>query len=163
MGKSSHIFRLFFASLKILMPYVVSNKWFPLLSGNYPKACLFYVSIGQGSLRVKHMLVLCISWNSPGIYSTVLSIIEWRSEHDNHTIVEAICSMLHHSGLLVKFWVEATHIAIYVINRTCTRFYECKSLFEMWYGLQPSFEHLRVFGCSVFVYNPKSLHHKLDP
>ena len=43
------------------------------------------------------------------------------SERDNHTIMEAVRSMLHSSNVHLRFWAEATHTAVYTLNRTSTK------------------------------------------
>jgi hypothetical protein len=42
---------------------------------------------------------------------------------------------------------------VYILNRTPTKSVEGATPFEMWYGKKPTVQHLRTFGCIVYVRN----------
>ena len=74
------------------------------------------------------------------------------SERMNRTIIEAARSMLFHSKISHRFWVEAVNTAVYLRHCSPTVALKDKALFELWYGKKPSVSHLRVFGCNAYVH-----------
>ena len=59
--------------------------------------------------------------------------------------------MLLDAALPQKFWAEAVSTAAYLKNR-----------YEVWNGVKPRVEHLRVFGCDVYAHIPKDERGKFD-
>ena len=61
--------------------------------------------------------------------------------------------MLHHAGLPDAMWPAAVDTAVYLLNRTTSTASgePNKTPEEIWSGVKPSCEHLRIFGCDVFV------------
>ena len=84
-------------------------------------------------------------------------------ERDNMTIMEGVRSLLHTSGFPLTFWAEACHTMVYTLNRTGSRLIPGQTPYTLWYGVKPSLEHLRVFGCQVYAYIEKAQRTKLDP
>jgi Reverse transcriptase (RNA-dependent DNA polymerase). len=82
-------------------------------------------------------------------------------ERPHSTIGNALRSMLHASGLDLKYWNFAFYHFIRLFNffphgkRT-------KSPFELIRGHQPDLSLLRVFGCNVYIRPPGRRHSKLD-
>ena len=66
-------------------------------------------------------------------------------------ILDMTRGMLKNKNLPKVFWGEAVSIAVYLLNRAPTKSLEGKTPYEGWTGRQPSLEHLKVFGCIVFV------------
>ncbi|EGI62701.1 Copia protein, partial [Acromyrmex echinatior] len=63
---------------------------------------------------------------------------------------------------LPKFiWAEYVLTACYLSNLVATRDLK-KTSYELWHGKEPSIEHLRAFGCDVFVHIPKPKRNKFD-
>jgi hypothetical protein len=54
-------------------------------------------------------------------------------------------------------------IAIYLLNHANSRMFNKKNPFELWLGMWPSIEHLKVFGCRAYTHILKLLQTKLDP
>ena len=72
-------------------------------------------------------------------------------ERKNWTILDMTRAMLKNKNLPKVFWGEAVSTAVYLLNRAPTKILEGKTLYEVWIGRKPSIEHLKVFGCIVFV------------
>ena len=71
--------------------------------------------------------------------------------------------MLADSGLPKTFWADAAATACYLINRSPSTALNFKVPEYMWTGYQPSYSHLRPFGCIGYVHvnqgklNPRSI------
>jgi len=85
-------------------------------------------------------------------------------ERANRTIMERVRCMLDDAGLWKKYWAFAVSVAVYLMNRTPTRYVVCKTPYDAWHGTgrNPSLQHLHVFGCLAFVHVPKEKRKKLD-
>jgi transposase InsO family protein len=83
------------------------------------------------------------------------------AERENCIVMELVRSMIHSRQVLPKFWAEATHTAVYVLNRILSRIL-IRTPFESWYHRKPSLSHLRTFGCPAFIYTEKHTRTKLD-
>jgi hypothetical protein len=59
--------------------------------------------------------------------------------------------MLKAKRVPLRFWGEAVSTAVYVLNMSYTRTVDGQTPFEAWYGRKPDVEHLRTFGCIVYV------------
>src|SRR6185503_13347942 len=55
--------------------------------------------------------------------------------------------MMKAKGVPGRFWGEAVHTAVYLLNRSPTKALNAVTPYEAWYGEQPSIHHLRTFGC----------------
>ena len=80
----------------------------------------------------------------------------------NRTLVETTRAVLLDANVHQKFWAEAISTATYLRNRNPTSAVEGMTPYEAWYGRKPHVEHLRVFGCTAYVYVPKDERGKLD-
>eukprot|EP00253_Pinus_taeda_P024154 PITA_24154 len=85
------------------------------------------------------------------------------AERKNRTLVECARSMLQSKGLSNMFSAKAIDTAVYLKNRSPTRFLGFKTPFEALYGFKPAVNHLRVFGSKAFAHVPKADRKKLDP
>jgi len=68
-------------------------------------------------------------------------------EHRNQTVVATARSMMKAKGVPRRFWGEAVHTAVYLLNRSPTKALNGVTPYEAWHGEQPSVHHLRTFGC----------------
>ena len=84
------------------------------------------------------------------------------SERMNRSLVEMARSMLHHADIPLSFWAEAVSTACYLRNRSPTSTFKGETPHERWFGVKPDVEHLRVFGCRVYVHIPDKKRRKLD-
>ena len=85
------------------------------------------------------------------------------AERFNRTLLDMARSMIHGAGLSKKFWGEATMSANYIrVRCSTTSVKDNKCPLELWTGIKPSIQHLRVFGCKVSVHVPDHQREKLD-
>lgn len=70
--------------------------------------------------------------------------------------------LLHEKDLPKKFWAEAAHTVVFLLNRLPTRAVEGKTPFEAWHGVKPSLKNLKIFGCLCFSHIPQVKRDKLD-
>ena len=85
------------------------------------------------------------------------------SERFNRTLVEMARSMIYHANIPQKFWAEAISTAAYLRNRCPTSSFKGETPHERWFGVKPDVDHIRVFGCMVYVHIPDEKRRKLDP
>ena len=77
--------------------------------------------------------------------------------------MEAAREMLHDQDLPMHLWAEAARTAVYVQNRTPHRVLENKTPEEVFSSKKPEVNHLRIFGCLVYIHIPKYKRTKLVP
>ncbi|KAG7532793.1 Reverse transcriptase RNA-dependent DNA polymerase [Arabidopsis thaliana x Arabidopsis arenosa] len=82
------------------------------------------------------------------------------AERMNRTIMEKVRSMLSDSGLPKRFWAEATHTSVMLINKTPSAALQFEIPDKKWFGRPPVYSYLRRFGCIVFVHTDDG---KLSP
>ena len=85
------------------------------------------------------------------------------SERMNRTLMEMARSMLYHADLPQELWAEAVSTAAYLRNRCPTSTFLGATPYERWFGSKPNVDHLRIFGCPVYVHTPDQKRRKLDP
>ena len=85
------------------------------------------------------------------------------AERLNRTIMENVRSMLYHSNLPLYLWAEAVATVVYLRNMSPTSSFKGETPYERWYGVKPNVDHLRIFGCNVYVHIPDEKRRKLDP
>jgi hypothetical protein len=83
------------------------------------------------------------------------------AERMNRTLIKKARSMIIGSGLGQEFWAEGVGITCYLVNRSPSSALDDKTPHEVWYGRKPSLQHLRVFGCDVYVHVPKENRSKM--
>jgi hypothetical protein len=84
-------------------------------------------------------------------------------ERKNQTIMEALKAMIHDQDLPMHLWAEAARTVVYVQNRSPRCVLGNKTPKEMFTGKKPEVNHLRIFGCPMYVHVPKDKRSKLDP
>ena len=77
--------------------------------------------------------------------------------------MEAARAMLHDLDLPMHLWAEAARTTVYVQNRTPHRILDNKTPEEAFFGEKLEVNHLRIFGCPVYIHIPKEKRIKLDP
>ena len=86
------------------------------------------------------------------------------AERFNRTVIEKVRAMLIQSGMAKRMWCEAALTSVYLINRSPSKSLEGPvTPSEMWYGVKPNLEKLRVFGCKAYALIPNKNRKKLDP
>lgn len=83
-------------------------------------------------------------------------------ERQNKTVAAMTRSFLKGAKLPSYLWGEAVRHSVYVLNRLSTRVLSGKTLYEAWTGDKPNLQHIKVFGCMVFMKIPQVHIKKLD-
>ena len=78
-------------------------------------------------------------------------------------IMEVSREMLHDQDIPMRLWAEASKIAAYVQNRTPHRVLKNKTPKDVFSRKKPEVNHLKIFGCPVYIHIPKEKRTKLDP
>ena len=73
-----------------------------------------------------------------------------KAEHVLRMINDCLRTMLLHSAAPLAFWAEALQTATYLINRRPCRATGITTPFELLFGVAPTYNELRVFGCRCF-------------
>ena len=84
-------------------------------------------------------------------------------ERKNRMIIEAAREMLHDQDLPMHLWEEAARIVVYVQKCTPHRVLKDKTPEEAFFGKKLEVNHLRIFGCLVYIHILKEKRTKLDP
>ena len=58
--------------------------------------------------------------------------------------------LLFEKGLPKTFLTEAVNTSVHLLNMLPTKALKGKTPFEAWYGVKPSMEHLKIFGCVCY-------------
>ena len=77
--------------------------------------------------------------------------------------MEAIKAMIQDHDLSKHLWAEAARTTVYVQNKSPHRVLGNKTPEEMFSGEKPEVNHLRIFGCPVYIHVPKEKRSKLKP
>jgi hypothetical protein len=85
------------------------------------------------------------------------------AERKNRSIEETVKALMNDQGLSMYLWGEAAMTAIYVHNRSPHRILKDMTPEEAFSGKKPNVEHLRIFGCPVYIHIPKDKRKKLEP
>nr|XP_029717236.1 uncharacterized protein LOC115260418 [Aedes albopictus] len=81
----------------------------------------------------------------------------------NRTILDRVRSMLNDANLPKRFWAKAVNTAVYLINRSPTRALAGEMTpEEAWTGKKLHLGHLKTFGATAMVHQPKQKRRKLD-
>ncbi|XP_057529719.1 probable WRKY transcription factor 47 [Amaranthus tricolor] len=70
--------------------------------------------------------------------------------------------MMQGKHLPKRYWAEAVHTAVYILNRSPTKAVKDLTPYEAWHKRKPRVEHLKVFGCVAYAHIPKENRKKLD-
>lgn len=85
------------------------------------------------------------------------------AERKNRSIEENVKTILHDQDLPKFMWGESTKTTIYIQNRCSHRSLDKKTSKEVFAGKKPSVDHLRIFGCLVYIHIQKDKRKKLEP
>ena len=86
-----------------------------------------------------------------------------KAERKIRTINNMIRTMLAHSSVPPQFWHHALHMATYLLNILPCKTLQNQSPTQLLYHRDPSYTHLRVFGCLCYPLFPSPTVHKLQP
>jgi len=85
------------------------------------------------------------------------------AERKNRTIEECVKAMLHDQDLPQFPWGKAYITTIYLQNRSPHRILNNMTPKEAFTGKKPSVDHLRIFGCPMYIHLPKDNRKKMVP
>ncbi|RVX22750.1 Retrovirus-related Pol polyprotein from transposon TNT 1-94 [Vitis vinifera] len=77
-------------------------------------------------------------------------VAECKTRH----LLDMVRTLLLESYVPSMFWVEALKIATHLINRLPSQVLHMESPYFRLFAKQPSYDHLRIFGCVCFVHLP---------
>lgn len=83
-------------------------------------------------------------------------------ERMNRTLMKRVRYLLSEAKLPGMFWGEALYTSAYIYNMSPSSALQNEVPDLFWYGKEPSYNHLRVFGCKAFVHIPKDERSKLE-
>jgi hypothetical protein len=85
------------------------------------------------------------------------------AERKNRSIEESVKAMMNDQNLYMFLWGEAALTTEYFQNRSPHRILKNMNPEEAFSEKKPSVEHLRIFGCPVYIHVPKDKRKKLEP
>ncbi|PKU74273.1 Retrovirus-related Pol polyprotein from transposon TNT 1-94 [Dendrobium catenatum] len=85
------------------------------------------------------------------------------AERKHRHIISTTRTLLHTAALPMTFWLEAAQTAVYLINRMPSLTINNMTPLTKMFRIQPSYEHLRVFGCQCYPLIPTVHRNKLMP
>jgi hypothetical protein len=80
-----------------------------------------------------------------------------------HSVNNIIRTLLIQASLPGRYWAEGLHTATYLLNRLPTTTIQVVCSHLVMFGSAPSYEHLRVFGCTCYPNMTATASHKLSP
>jgi hypothetical protein len=79
------------------------------------------------------------------------------------SVNNVICTLLIQASLPGCYWAKGLHTATYLLNRLPTTAIQAACPHLALFGSAPSYEHLRVFGCTCYHNTAATAPHKLSP
>jgi hypothetical protein len=79
------------------------------------------------------------------------------------SINNVIRTLLIQASLPGRYWAEGLHTTTYLLNRLPTMTIQAACPHLVLFGYAPSYEHLRVFGCTCYPNMTATMPHKLSP
>jgi len=84
-----------------------------------------------------------------------------KAEHIHHSTNNIIRSLLFQAAIPPSYWVEALRTATYLLNILTTKTLKFSTPHATLFGIAPSYDHLRVFGCKCYPNLSATAPHKL--
>jgi transposase InsO family protein len=85
------------------------------------------------------------------------------AERKSISIVEATKGMIHDQNLPMHIWVEASSTVLYVQNKSLHKILGNKTPEEVFTEKKLEVNHLRIFGCPMYIHVPKENIMKMEP
>lgn len=79
------------------------------------------------------------------------------------TVNNVLRSLLFQASLPPWFWAESLHAAKYLLNQRPTKILWFSSSHRILFGVEPSYDHLCIFGCLCYPNLSSTIPHKLSP
>jgi hypothetical protein len=79
------------------------------------------------------------------------------------TTTNMIRCLLFQASLPASYWAEALHTATHLLNRLPSKAVNHPTPYFALYGTAPTYDHLRVFGCTCYPNTSATAPHKLSP
>lgn len=86
-----------------------------------------------------------------------------RCERKHRNVLEMARCLRLQVGLAKYFWGDCVLTSAYLINRLPTSSHHHKTPYEVLHHKQPTYNHLKPFGCLALAYNPALNNDKLNP
>ncbi|WVZ81301.1 LOW QUALITY PROTEIN: hypothetical protein U9M48_028692 [Paspalum notatum var. saurae] len=86
-----------------------------------------------------------------------------KAERALRTINDVLRTLLFQAHLSPKYWVEALHTATYLINRCPSKPIQLRMPYQVLFGQESDYSHLKVFGCLCYPNLSSTMAHKLAP
>jgi hypothetical protein len=86
-----------------------------------------------------------------------------KAERFIRSVNNVICTLLIQASLLGRYWAEGLHTTTYLLNCLPTTTIQTACPHLALFGSAPSYEHLRVFGCTCYHNTTSTVPHKLSP
>jgi hypothetical protein len=87
-----------------------------------------------------------------------------KAEHIIRSTNNVMRSLLFQAFLPAPYWVESLHTATFLLNRLPTKTINASRSYFTLFGTTPTYEHLRVSGCTCYPNNMSATSpHKLAP
>jgi predicted metalloprotease with PDZ domain len=67
-------------------------------------------------------------------------------EHQNSSVQQMARNMMRERDISQKFWVDAIHMVVHILNKAHLRPNSDKTPYELWFGRPTSIKHFKVFG-----------------
>jgi hypothetical protein len=92
-----------------------------------------------------------------------MSLQNGKAERVIHSVNNVIRTLLIQASLPGRYWAEGLHTATYLVKRLLTMVIQAACPHLALFGSAPSYEHLRVFGCTCYPNTTATAPHKLSP
>jgi hypothetical protein len=86
-----------------------------------------------------------------------------KAERIIRSVNNVIRTLLIQASLLRRYWAEVLHTATYLLNHLSTTTIQAVCPHLALFGSAPSYEHLRIFGCTCYPNTTATTPHKLSP
>jgi len=141
----------------------VLKKWLALVQNQSGTTIINFRTDGGGEYTGDTLKTVSTFLDDNGITHEQTSAHSSSSngvaERMNRTLMNMVRAMMIKSGLPAPFWAEALHTAAKIRNRLPTSSLDRNiSPHEAWFGVPPTIDHFRIFGCVAYgmILHPKS-------
>jgi hypothetical protein len=105
----------------------------------------------------------CLTAHSSGCHVLTRPPQNGKVECIIRSVNNGIHTLLIQASLPGRYWAEGLHTAAYLLNRLPIMAIQAMCPHLALFGSTPSYEHLRVFGCTCYPNMTATAPHKLSP